>query len=259
MPSSTNLEIHMRQHLNQQPSAEPQRLTVGLAQTPSEVEAAQRLRYQVFAGEMGARLPSANELIDRDIFDAYCEHLVVRDNHNDKVVGTYRILSPAQAKAIRSYYSETEFDMTHLLHLRENMVEVGRSCVHPDYRDGATIAQLWGGLADYMITRQHNYLIGCASISMADGGHYAASVYSKLHKLHEAPAEYRVFPRNPLPLDQLDNTLEVIIPPLIKGYLRLGAYICGEPAWDADFNTADLFILLPLSRLNAKYARRFMG
>ncbi len=249
----------MRQLLTQQTSPPQQRLSVGMAQSPSEIEEAQRLRYVVFAGEMGARLESAHEEIDRDIFDAYCEHLVVRDNHNSKVVGTYRILSPGQAKAIRGYYSETEFDMTRLMRLRNSMVEVGRSCVHPDYRDGATIAQLWSGLADYMIDRQHDYLIGCASISMADGGHYAASVYHKLHKLHEAPAEYRVFPRNPLPLDKLDNSLEVIIPPLIKGYLRLGAYICGEPAWDADFNTADLFILLPLSRLNAKYARRFMG
>ncbi len=249
----------MRQFLNQQTSTVQQRLSTGLASSPSEIDAALRLRYRVFAGEMGARLASAHEQIDRDIFDAYCEHLVVRDNHSSQVVGTYRILSPAQAKAIRGYYSETEFDMTRLLHLRDNMVEVGRSCVHPDYRDGATIAQLWGGLADYMISRQHDYLIGCASISMADGGHYAASVYHKLHKLHEAPTEYRVFPRNPLPLDRLDHSLEVIIPPLIKGYLRLGAYICGEPAWDEDFNTADLFILLPLSRLNAKYARRFMG
>jgi len=249
----------MRQLLMQQSSATQQRLSVGLAQNPSEIEEAQRLRYKVFAEEMGARLPSAHQQIDRDIFDAYCEHLVVRDNHNDKVVGTYRILSPGQARAIRGYYSESEFDMTRLLHLRDNMVEVGRSCVHPDYRDGATIAQLWGGLADYMTTKQHEYLIGCASISMADGGHYAASVYHKLHKLHEAPAEYRVFPRSPLPLETLDNSLEVIIPPLIKGYLRLGAYICGEPAWDRDFNTADLFILLPLSRMNAKYVRRFMG
>lgn len=249
----------MRQLLTQQPSPTQRRLAVGLAQNPSQIEEAQRLRYMVFAGEMGARLESAHEQIDRDIFDAYCEHLVVRDNLNGKVVGTYRILSPSQAQAIRGYYSESEFDMTRLAHLRDSMVEVGRSCVHPDYRDGATIAQLWGGLADYMLARQHDYLIGCASISMADGGHYAASVYHKLHKLHEAPAEYRVFPRNPLPLDKLDNSLDVIIPPLIKGYLRLGAHICGEPAWDADFNTADLFILLPLSRLNAKYARRFMA
>lgn len=135
---------------------------------------------------------------------------------------------------------------------------MGRSCVHHDYRDGATITQLWSGLADYIGRHNHEYLIGCASISMADGGHYAASVYHKIHKLHAAPTEYSVFPHCRLPLESLNHELEVAIPPLIKGYLRLGAYIAGEPAWDPDFNCADLFILLPVSRLNARYAKHFM-
>jgi len=235
------------------------RLSISMARTSAEIEEAQRLRYKVFAEEMGARLASADEGIDRDIFDSYCEHLLVRDNNSNRVVGTYRILSPQQAQTIGGYYSETEFDLTRLQHLRDRMVEVGRSCVHADFRDGATISQLWGGLAGYMRQHNHEYLIGCASISMGDGGHYAASVYHKVHKLHGAPAEYRVFPRCPLPLDALNKTLDAPIPPLIKGYLRLGAYVCGEPAWDPDFNTADLFILLPLPRLNAKYARHFMG
>jgi putative hemolysin len=101
-------------------------------------------------------------------------------------------------------------------------------------------------------------MIGCASISMGDGGHYAASVYNKVHKLHAAPAEYRVFPHCRLPLESLNQNLDVIVPPLIKGYLRLGAYIAGEPAWDPDFNCADLFILMPVSRMNARYAKHFM-
>ena len=234
------------------------KLTIGMARTRSEIEEAQRLRYKVFVKEMGARLINAHEEMDRDIFDRYCEHLLARDNNNNKVIGTYRILSPERAQSIGSYYSETEFDLTRLFHLRDRMVEVGRSCVHRDYRDGATISRLWGGLADYMSRHKYEYLIGCASISMGDGGHYAASVYNKVHKLHAAPAEYRVFPRCPLPLGALDGSLEVSVPPLIKGYLRLGAYVAGEPAWDPDFNTADLFILLPMSRLNAKYARHFI-
>ncbi|MBI3901664.1 MAG: GNAT family N-acetyltransferase [Nitrosomonadales bacterium] len=244
--------------LNQQQHLTHNRLTLSTARTKSEVEEAQRLRYKVFAEEMGARLPGAYDEIDSDIFDRYCEHLLVRDNGNNKVIGTYRILSPERAADIGCYYSENEFDLTRLMHLRDRMVEVGRSCVHRDHRDGATIARLWSGLADYMKKHKHEYLIGCASISMGDGGHYAASVYNKVHKLHAAPAEYRVFPRCPLPLEALDGTLNVSIPPLIKGYLRLGAYVAGEPAWDPDFNTADLFILLPMSRLNAKYAKHFM-
>lgn len=245
-------------NLIQQQHVTHSKLSLGMARTATEVEEAQRLRYKVFAEEMGARLSSAAEGLDRDIFDRYCEHLLVRDNDSNKVIGTYRILPPDQARTIGGYYSETEFDLSRLLHLRGQMVEVGRSCVHMDYRDGATITQLWSGLADYMRKHGHEYLIGCASISMSDGGHCAASVYNKIHKLYAAPAEYRVFPRCPLPLEALNQTLDVTIPPLIKGYLRLGAYIGGEPAWDPDFNTADLFILLPLSRLNKKYARHFM-
>jgi len=238
--------------------AAQRRLITSLARNEAEVQEAQRLRYKVFAEEMGASLVSANEGTDRDIFDAYCEHLLVRESNDNKVVGTYRILSPDQAQKIGGYYSQTEFDMTRLLHLRDRMVEVGRSCVHRDHRDGATITQLWGGLAHYMQQSNYEYLIGCASISMADGGHVAASLYRKLHRIYAAPAEYRVFPRCPLPLHALNQYLDAPVPPLLKGYLRLGAHICGEPAWDPDFNTADLFILLPMSRLSSRYAKHFL-
>ena len=234
------------------------RLVTTLARHETEILEAQRLRFKIFAEEMGANLPSAGEGIDRDMYDKYCEHLLVRENTENKVIGTYRILSPDQAEKIGGYYSETEFDLTRLQHLGDRMVEVGRSCVHRDYRDGATITQLWGGLAQYMLQHNHEYLIGCASISMADGGHVAASIYHKLHRLYAAPTEYSVFPRCPLPLHALNQNLDAPVPPLLKGYLRLGAYICGEPAWDPEFNTADLFILLPMSRLSSRYAKHFL-
>lgn len=245
--------------IRQQQAHEAQRrLTFSLAHSVTEVTEAQRIRYKVFAEEMGAKLPSATLGLDIDRFDEFCDHLLVRDHANDKVVGTYRILPPEQALLAGGYYSETEFDLSRLMHLRDRMMEVGRSCVHPDYRDGATITQLWSGLADYIGKNGHEYMIGCASISMGDGGHYAASVYNKVHKLHAAPSEYRAFPHCRLPLESLNQNLDVIVPPLIKGYLRLGAYIAGEPAWDPDFNCADLFILLPVSRINARYAKHFM-
>lgn len=234
------------------------RLTTSLARSEAEVLESQRLRYKVFGEEMGANLPSASEGIDRDIFDKYCEHLLVRESDGNNVVGTYRILSPDHARKMGGYYAQTEFDLTRLLHLSDRMVEVGRSCVHPDYSNGATITHLWGGLAQYMQQNGHEYLIGCASISMADGGHVAASIYRKLHRIYSAPIEYSVFPRNPLPLHALNQYLDAPIPPLIKGYLRAGAYICGEPTWDADFNTADLFIFLPMSRLSSRYAKHFL-
>ncbi len=233
-------------------------LSVGLAQSEREILEAQKLRYRIFAGELGAKLPTRTPGIDQDIYDPYCDHLVVRDENTAEVVGTYRILSPENARRIGGYYSENEFDLTRLQHLRPRLVEIGRSCVHADYRSGATITLLWAGLAKYMQDHGHEYLIGCASISMADGGHAAASLYNRL-EAHMSPLEYRVFPRCPLPLAALRNDQPAEMPPLIKGYLRAGAYVCGDPAWDPDFNTADLPILMPMSRVNGRYARHFMG
>ncbi len=234
-----------------------QRLTVGFARTESEIHDAQRLRYRIFAGEMGANLPSRTPGIDHDIYDPYCEHLVVRDTASGEVVGNYRILSPENAQKI-GYYSENEFDLTRLQHLRPRLVEIGRSCVHPDYRNGATIALLWSGLASYMTDRGHDYLMGCASISMADGGHAAASLYNRLSG-NLGPQEYRVFPRCPLPLAALRQDSQAETPPLIKAYLRAGAWVCGEPAWDPDFNTADLPILMPMGRVSGRYAKHYLG
>jgi len=237
-------------------------LSVGLARNDSEIEEAQRLRYRVFAGEMGARLPSRIAGVDHDIYDPYCDHLIVRDERCGEVVGTYRILSPQNARRIGGYYSENEFDLTRLQHLRGKLVEIGRSCVHPDYRSGATITLLWAGLARYMIEGDHEHLIGCASISMADGGHAAASLYNRLGE-HMSPLEYRVFPRCPLPLASLRSDplvgLKPPMPPLIKGYLRAGAWICGAPAWDPDFNTADLPILMPMAKVSGRYAKHYLG
>ena len=233
-------------------------LSVGLATCPSDILDAQRLRYRVFAGEMGANLPTRTPGVDHDIYDPFCEHLVVRDEARSEIVGTYRILAPTAARQI-GYYSENEFDLTRLQHLRPRLVEIGRSCVHPDYRTGATIALLWAGLAQYMNDHGYDYLMGCASISMADGGHAAASLYNRLAAEHLGPQEYRVFPRCPLPLAALQQDRPAETPPLIKGYLRAGAWICGEPAWDPDFNTADLPILMPMARVTARYARHYLG
>ena len=234
-------------------------LHVGLATCETEILEAQKLRYRVFADEMGARLATRTPGVDRDIYDPFCEHLIVRDEAAGRIVGTYRILSPAAARKVGGYYSENEFDLTRLQHLRGRMVEIGRSCIDADYRSGAVIALLWSGLARYMQENGYDYLIGCASVSMADGGHNAASLYNRLREKHLAPLEYHVFPRYPLPLGSLRGDLEAEAPPLIKGYLRAGAWICGEPAWDPDFNTADLPILLSINKVDERYARHFMG
>jgi len=238
---------------------EKQQFTTSMARTESEVREAQKLRYKVFAEEMGAKLPGKDERLDQDRYDRYCDHLLVRDTDTNEVVGTYRILSPDQAKKAGGYYSEGEFDLSRLNNLRDSMVEVGRSCVHPDYRGGGVITLLWAGMAQYMVKNGFEYLIGCASISMADGGHNAANIYNKIKSDSMSPLEWRVFPSCALPFEALGNQTEEFLPPLIKGYLRLGACVCGDPAWDPDFNTADLLVLLPMSRLNKRYAKHFLG
>src|SRR5574340_262301 len=153
------------------------RYHVSLAVDDREIREAQRLRHRVFAEAMGARLSSVLPGHDIDLYDPYCDHLLVRELVSGEVVGTYRILPPDAAERIGSYYSEQEFDLTRLQFLRPRMAELGRSCVHPAHRSGAVIARLWMGLADYMTRAGYDYIVGCASIGMADGGHVAASVY----------------------------------------------------------------------------------
>lgn len=231
-------------------------LFVGLAASDSEILEAQKLRYRVFADEMGARLPTRTPGVDRDHFDPYCQHLIVRDEDQGRIVGTYRIITPEAARR-GGYYSETEFDLTRFHHLRPSLVELGRSCIDADYRTGAVITLLWAGLARFMLENGYQYLMGCASIGMGDGGHNAANIFHALGE-HMASPEYHVFPRHPLPVAALANNAPVEIPPLLKGYLRAGAQVCGAPAWDPDFNTADLLILLPMSRIDPRYARHFV-
>lgn len=235
------------------------RLQVGFARTPQVRRAAQALRWRVFAEELGARLPSRHPGIDEDEFDAHCEHLVVREEDGGEVIGTYRLLAPEAARRVGSYYSETEFDLTRLRHVRGRMVEVGRSCIHPEHRSGAVITLLWAGLTRYMLTHGYGFLAGCASMGMADGGRAAASAYVGMREKHFAPVEYQVFPRCALPLGDLGDDGAAEPPPLIRGYLRAGAWVCGEPAWDPDFNTADFFLLLPLANVSPRYARHFLG
>ncbi len=238
-------------------------IVVSWAKHSDEVRQAQRLRFNVFAGEMGARLDTISPGHDVDLFDNYCEHLLVRDAATREVVGTYRVLTPAQAKRVGSTYSDTEFDLVRLRSLRDRMVELGRSCVHPNYRHGGVIMALWGALAEFMVRNDLDTMIGCASIPMLHNGivsgDAAASIWSKVSQTHLAPIEFQVRPRLPLPVDRLDGTLDVEPPALIKGYLRLGAKVLGAPAWDPDFNTADLPMMMRINDLPARYRKHFLG
>ncbi len=238
-------------------------IEVAWARNSDDVRAAQRLRFDVFATEMGARLNTAWRGHDVDLFDNYCEHLLVRDVATQEVVGTYRLLTPTQAKRVGSTYSDTEFDLTRLRSLRERMVELGRSCVHPDYRHGGVIMALWGALAEFMVRNRLDIMVGCASIPMMHNGvvsgDVAASIWHQVRQTHLASIEYHVRPRLPLPLDSFDSSLKVEPPALIKGYLRLGAKVLGPPAWDPDFNTADLPMLMCIGDLPMRYRKHFLG
>jgi putative hemolysin len=239
---------------------EQARFAVSLAATPAEVEEAQRLRWQVFVEEQGARPEPGVPGIETDRFDRHCRHLIVRDLVTGAVVGTYRVLTPDAARRLGGYYTEQEFDLGGLDQHRDHLVELGRSCVHRDYRTGVVIALLWAGLAGLIIaTTDARFVIGCASISMADGGREAASLYLRLAAHHASAPALRVTPLKPLVLEGIDVDAAVKPPPLIKGYLRAGAEVAGPPALDQDFGTADLPMLLTLDRLNPRYARHFIG
>jgi putative hemolysin len=234
-------------------------LIVSLAAGDAEVRACQALRYQVFAEELGARLVSQDQLLDIDEFDPYCMHLLVRDSSTGDVVATTRLLLDRDAKHAGMFYSETEFQMDPILRLDARILEVGRTCIHCDYRNGAAIAVLWAGLARLVEIHDIDYLIGCASLPMIDDGAQALALYDQLSEQYLAPAELRVEPRLPVTAVRPSLSMALAVPPLLKAYLRLGAQIGGAPCWDPMFNVADLFVLLSRDRLTQRYTRHFLG
>jgi putative hemolysin len=230
-----------------------------VARGTDEVLAAQRLRYQVFADEMGATVHAEQPGVEADAFDEFCDHLVVRDDRSGEVVGTYRMLPPDRAAEAGRLYSETEFDLAALRPLLPTLVETGRSCVHREHRSGAVVSLVWAGIARYMLLSGHRWLAGCASVPLADGGSLAAKVWDTVSAAHLAPEEYRVVPHQPWDPDQVARTACGPLPPLVKGYLRLGAWVCGRPAHDPDFDVADFFMLLDFERVDQRYLRFFLG
>jgi putative hemolysin len=234
------------------------RLECFVTRSEELIRQAQVLRYRVFAGEMGARLKSASEGIDHDEVDDYCEHLVVFDNVNNKIVGYTRLLNQYQAQRLGRFYSESEFDLDQVLTLPGRFLEIGRTCVDPDYRGSAVLTTLWTGLVQYALEGGFNYLLGCASITPGPSGFAVDAVYRSIDVRNKAPASLQVKPNVPVPAHLRCKRDESGIPPLLKAYLRFGALVCGEPCWDEDFNCMDLFILLPLDQLQERYSKHYM-
>ncbi len=246
-------------------------LAVSWASSEDDLHAVQRLRYQVFADEMGARLsppPGTLPGLDADRFDAFCDHLMVKAGGDDDegqpglLVGTYRVLSPEAARRAGGLYADTEFDLAPLQTLRANAVELGRACVHEDWRSGGVIMMLWAALGRYMAVRQLQTMIGCASVSLSDGGQLARQLWRQLQERHLAELPWQVRPRLALPLSSaclLEATPDVVdIPPLVRGYLRCGARSLGPPAFDEAFNTADMPLMLRVEEMNPRYRQHFI-
>ncbi len=248
-------------------------LEVRLARTAADVRRAQRLRFDVFYREMSAVPATAARLAQRDIdpFDAVCDHLLVIDHAaapagKPRVVGTYRLLRQETAERRGGFYSAAEFDVAALVerHRDARFLELGRSCVLPLYRNRRTVELLWHGIWSYVLAHRLDVMIGCASLDGTDPDRLALPL-SFLRHFARAPEPWRIsaLPQrrvemNRLPASAIDRKAALhALPPLIKGYLRLGATIGDDAVIDRQFGTTDVFIVLPVAAISARYIGHF--
>ena len=235
------------------------RFETGFAETAAEILETQQLRYRIFAGELGAQIDGGDELADRDQYDPYCRHLYVRELDSGRIIACTRILTDEMAARAGGFYSAGEFDLSMIDALPGRVMEIGRTCVDAEYRNGAVIATLWQGIAAYITREGYDYLFGCASIGLEDGGAAAHAILDQIRGKYLAPASQHVRPYVTMPAADAPSLDKPRLPPLLKAYLSLGAKACGEPYWDRDFNCADVFMLLNVSDLHPRYARHFLG
>jgi putative hemolysin len=235
------------------------RLYVELAIDEWGVREAQALRYRVFAEELGARLKPSGAPLDVDEFDPHCQHLLVRETKTDRVVGCTRILTDESARRLGRYYSDGEFELSAVRDLPGRKLEVGRTCIASEYRQGAGIAVLWSGLAGFIQLHRFDYLFGCASVPLGDQDMQAAAIMNRLRRQAMASPETRVTPRFPLLNSPAsEDVVDAPLPALLKAYVRLGARVCGEACRDPEFGVADVLMLLNVDDLNPAYSRHFL-
>lgn len=221
--------------------------TLLLSTDQNVVEEAQRLRYDVFTSEPGFQLTSTT---DADRFDEYCDHLLVREDTSGELVGCYRMLPPPGAIAAGGLYTATEFDIRALDPLRPSLVEMGRAVVRADHRNGAVVLLMWAGILAYLDRCGYDYVTGCVSVPVPQARGVRDFVMQRYR------SSYTVRPYRPLPLDDAPAAARVDVPPLMRGYLRLGARVCGEPAHDPDFGVADFMALLDKRHADTRYLKR---
>ncbi len=225
--------------------------------------AAQRLRFDVFASEPGFAIPANASGLDEDRFDEYCDHLLVRDELTDQFVGCYRMLPPDKALEAGGYYTATEFDLTELDPEGNRTVEMGRACVRTEHRNGSVLTLMWAGILHYLQLTGYEAVMGCVSVPMQEEptdvfGAHVRGVRDEM--LSRYATQERVYPFNPVPgIEDIATPAKVKVPPLLRGYLRIGARVCGEPAYDPDFGVADFVALLHLKKANVRYLERLQA
>jgi putative hemolysin len=220
--------------------------------------AAFRLRFLVFNLELNEGLATAYATgHDTDEFDAFCDHLIVKDLRTENVVGTYRLQSGAMAVANAGFYSAQEFDFNPLRRLGEEVIELGRACVHRDHRSTDVLYLLWRGIAQYAARHGGRYLIGCSSLTSQDPAHGAA-IYAALQEYLVEP-QLRTIPRPDFAMPAVPpGDASQKIPKLLRTYLAIGAKICGPPAIDRKFKTIDFLTLMDLKTLHPRVQARFL-
>jgi putative hemolysin len=229
----------------------------GVASTARERDAAYRLRFRVFNLELNEGLAAAFASgADRDEFDRVCDHINVEDERTGEVVGTYRLQSGATAEGNIGYYSEREFEFRPFEAIRGELIELGRACIHPDHRKYEVLMLLWKAIVRYAVERRARYLIGCSSLSSEDPA-LGWAVYRKL-KPALAPQHFLTRPLPSLAFRGDSEPIEARPPKLLRTYLCLGAWICGEPAIDREFKTIDFLTLLDLSNLSPAVRNRLL-
>jgi putative hemolysin len=238
----------------------PSQYAIRLAQSPEEIQAAQALRFQVFNLELNEGLTHSYATgLDADPFDAVCDHLIVEHVASQQIVGTYRLQTGASAAKNLGYYCEQEFHFEAFEPFRNQIVELGRACVHRQHRNLFVLGLLWKGIASYASQRGCRYLIGCSSLTSQDPA-AGASAYTELCRNHLADTQWRTVPleSHECPLDAVTEEA-VSIPKLLRAYLTVGAKICGPPALDRQFKTIDFLTLQDLEALTAAARERFLS
>ncbi|MTI15509.1 GNAT family N-acetyltransferase [Sansalvadorimonas verongulae] len=233
-------------------------LMAGFATSAQDMEDIFRLRFEVFSSTFNGNFDSQCEhSLDTDPFDNHCQHLIVRDIRTGETVATTRLLGDENASLIGHFYSQNEFYLPGITELPGKVLELGRTCINEQYRDGAAIFTLWQTLARFLADNKYRFLIGCASISMDDGGIQTEAIMKDIREKYLDNSRIQARPKVQVPQISLAENVVARPPALLKTYLRLGARVCGEPSWDQEFGCADVFILLDMHNLCPRYARRF--